>query len=74
MKAIKGNKVYTVDETSKKSYLSQGYDIVDDSGKLLEKSPSATVSYSKYAAVKAELDKLKSEAEIDKIKSENAKK
>lgn len=59
MKAIKGNKVYSVDETTKKQYLSQGYDIYDDSGKLIEKSPSATVPYSEYAAVKAELDKLK---------------
>lgn len=59
MKAIKGNKVYTVNETSKKMYLSQGYDIVDDDGKLLEKSPSATVSYSEYVTVKAELEKLK---------------
>ena len=61
MKAIKGNKVYTVDETSKKAYLSQGYDIVDDNGKLLEKSPSATVSYSDYAALKAENEKLKAD-------------
>lgn len=61
MKAIKDNKVYTVDEISKKAYLSQGYDIVDDNGKLLEKSPSTTVSYSEYAAVKAELDKVKLE-------------
>lgn len=59
MKAIKNNKVYTVDETTKKQYLSQGYDIYNDGGKLLEKSPSATVPYSEYSAVKAELDKLK---------------
>ena len=38
MKAIKGNKVYTVNETSKKSYLSQGYDIIDDSGDIIEHS------------------------------------
>lgn len=61
MKAIKGNKVYTVDETSKKAYLSQGYDIVDDNGKLLQKSPSATVPYSEYAALKAENEKLKAD-------------
>lgn len=74
MKAIKGNKVYTVDGATKKAYLSQGYDIVDDDGKLLEKSPSATVSYSDYTAVKAELDKIKPEyetikAELDKIEA-----
>lgn len=59
MKAIKGNKVYTVDETSKKAYLSQGYDIVGDDGKVIEKSPTATVPYSEYQAIKAELDKIK---------------
>ena len=46
MKAVKGNKVYTVDETSKKSYLSQGYDIIDDSGDIIEHSPVSTVPYS----------------------------
>lgn len=62
MKAIKNNKVYTVNEITKAQYLSQGYDIYDDNGKLLDKSPTATVPYSEYAEVKAELDKLKSSA------------
>lgn len=61
MKAIKGNKLYRVDETSKKAYLSQGFDIYEDSGKLLEKSPTATVPYSEYAALKAENEKLKAD-------------
>ena len=30
MKAVKANKVYTVDEISKNDYLAQGFDIVDD--------------------------------------------
>ena len=61
MKAIKGNKVYTVDETSKKAYLSQGYDIIDDSGDIIEHSPTATVPYSEYAKVIAENEVLQSQ-------------
>lgn len=60
MKAIKNNKVYTVDDMTKKSYLSQGYDIYSDDGKLLEKSPLSKVSYEEYSKVKTELEKLKS--------------
>jgi hypothetical protein len=66
MKAVKENKVYTVDEISKKDYLAQGYDIVDDDFNVLERSPSATVPYREYeklikenAELKAELDELK---------------
>lgn len=61
MKAIKGNKVYTVDETSKKAYLSQGYDIIDDSGDIIEHNPAATVPYSEYAKVIAENEVLQSQ-------------
>ncbi len=48
MKAVKGNKVYTVDEVSKKDYLAQGYDITDDNFNVIERSPSATVPYREY--------------------------
>ena len=61
MKAIKGNKVYTVNETSKKSYLSQGYDIIDDSGDIIEHSPVSTVPYSEYAKVIAENEVVQSQ-------------
>lgn len=71
MQAIKDNKVYTVDETSKKAYLSQGYNIVDDNGNV-EHAPTDTVSYEKYAKLLEENKKLK--AEITKLKkAENAK-
>lgn len=61
MKAIKGNKVYSVDEISKKSYLSQGYDIIDDSGDIIEHSPVSAVPYSEYAKVIAENEVLQSQ-------------
>ena len=51
MKAIKDNKVYTVDAASKGDYLARGYDIYDDNGKLIERSPSSTVSRKEYDAL-----------------------
>ena len=68
MKAIKDNKVYTVDEVTKKDYLAAGYDIIDDEGVIIEKSPSATVPYSEYARVCAENERLKAELEKAKTK------
>ncbi len=66
MKAVKENKVYTVDEISKKDYLAQGYDIVDDDFNVLERSPSATVPYREYEAILKENAELK--AELDELK------
>ena len=48
MKAIKDNKVYTVDEKSAKVYLARGFDIFGDDGKLIERSPSSTISRKEY--------------------------
>lgn len=59
MKAIKANKVYKVDETNKATYLAQGFDIFDDNGSLLERSPSSTVSRAEYDKVLNELSQLK---------------
>lgn len=61
MKAIKANKVYTVDENTKAAYLSQGYDITDDKGKVIERSPSGTVSRAEYDKALAEIKKLRAE-------------
>ena len=71
MKAIKDNKVYTVDETTKDAYLAQGFNITDDKGKVIERSPSCSVSEEVYSKVVAENKALK--AEIKKLKAENEK-
>lgn len=60
MFAVKDNKVYRIDENSKETYLAQGFNICDDSGKIVEYSPSATVSRADYNKVLAELNALKS--------------
>ena len=69
MKAVKANKQYTIAETEKAAYLAQGYDIIDDSGAVVEHSPQATVTYSEYenvlnenAALRVELEKSKSDS------------
>lgn len=69
MKAVKNNKVYTITETTKKAYLSQGYDIVDDSGKIIEKAPTATVPYSVYMEAVAKNEALTKE--VKKFKKAN---
>ena len=61
MKAIKANKVYTINDTEKASYLAQGYDITDDKGEMIEKSPQSTVSQEAYSKLELENKKLKSE-------------
>lgn len=61
MKAVKGNKVYTVDEVSKKDYLAQDYDITDDNFNVIERSPSATVPYREYDKVVKENEQLRAE-------------
>lgn len=78
MKAVKNNKVYTIDEASRGTYLSQGFDITDDNGDIIERSPSRTVSYEEYSKVVSENKTLTDEnkklkAEIKKLKKDEAK-
>lgn len=61
MKAKKQNKVYTIDKSLKSSYLKDGYDIYDDEGKLLERSPASKVAYADYKKVLDELEAVKEE-------------
>lgn len=62
MRAVKANKQYTITENEKKSYLAQGFDIIDDDG-TIEHSPQATVPYSDYEKLLNENLALKSENE-----------
>ena len=59
MKAVKENKVYKIGEQQKGSYLAQGFDITDDKGKIIERSPKSTVPYVEYKKVLDELETLK---------------
>ena len=66
MQAVKGNKVYKVDEANKKAYLAQGYEIQDDKGNVIEVPADKSVPYADYQRVVEENKKLK--AEISKLK------
>ena len=68
MKATRGNKVYTIDETQKADYIAQGYDIVDDEGKVLQYGAGKTVSYEQYKELEEKTAKL--EKENKKLKDE----
>ena len=67
MKASKGNKVYTIDETLKFSYQAQGY----DEGNIIQYGAGKTVSYEEYKALEEKSIKL--EEENKKLKDENKK-
>lgn len=69
MKATMGNKVYTIDETQKAMYQAQGYDIVDDEGKVIQYGAGKSVSYEEYKALEEKVVKL--EKENKKLKEEN---
>ena len=64
MRAVKENKEYTIDDSQKGFYLTQGFDIYGDDGELLEAAPGKTVSYDEYAALQRKLEEL--EAELQK--------
>lgn len=66
LKAIKANKIYTISETEKAAYLSQGYDITDDSGNVLERSPTATVSRADYEKILEENRQLRAQIQTKK--------
>lgn len=68
MKATKGNKVYTINETQKAMYQSQGYDIVDDEGRVIQYGAGKSVSYEEYKTLEDKSKKL--EEENKKLKGE----
>ena len=63
MKAVKGNKVYTIDEKQKKAYVEAGFDIKDDAGKVIAYGRGKTVPYADYAALQEANKKLQEENE-----------
>ena len=55
MTAVKANKIYTIAESDKAQYLADGYDIMDDDGKIIAHNPHKTVLYSEHRTA---LDKI----------------
>lgn len=73
MKAVKGNRVYTITEAEKERRRSEGFDIYNDEGKLIAYARDKTVPYEQYAALEKELEALKSEKETQKAQKSGKK-
>ena len=79
MKAVKQNKVYTVDKKSMDSYAAKGFDIYDEDGKIVKHGAGKTVPYGEYDAAIAKGKAMESElaakdAEIESLKEQLAAK
>lgn len=67
MTAEKGNKVYTVDESTKAAYQAAGFDIYED-GKVIACGKGKNVPYEDYMTLQKENKKLKERvAELEKM-------
>lgn len=72
MKAVKLNRVYTITEPEKKSYIQQGYDIIDDDGNVIAYGAGKVISFEKHIKVLKAYEELLKENEA--LKKELAKK
>ncbi|PWJ27984.1 hypothetical protein A8806_110159 [Faecalicatena orotica] len=58
MKAVKGNKEYTIDETQKKQYQDAGFDIMGD-GEVIAYGRGKTVPYDDHMKAVKEIERLR---------------
>lgn len=58
MKAVKGNKEYSIDDTQQKGYQDMGFDIMDDGGNMIAYGRGKTVPYGEYMKAVEEIEKL----------------
>ena len=68
MKAIKGNRVYTITEADVKAFVNEGFDIIGDDGKVKAYGKGKTVSYEVYVKLKKQVVELQDQ--IDKLEGE----
>ena len=71
LKAVKENKIYTISEVEKQSFLNRGFDIILENGKI-EKSSQTPVTIKDLEKLKEDYEKklAKKDAEIKKLKGE----
>lgn len=71
LKAVKENKIYTISEVEKQSFLDQGFDVILENGKI-EKSSQTPVTIKDLEKLKEDYEKklAKKDAEIKKLKGE----
>lgn len=84
MKAVKGNKQYTIEESQKKTYQDAGFDIYDTAGNQIAWGRGRTVSYDDHMKAVREIERLQELAaeryaeneslkkELETMKAENA--
>ena len=58
MRAVKGNKEYTIDESQQKSYQDAGFDIVGDDGRITAYGRGKTEPYDEYMKAVKEIEHL----------------
>ena len=61
MKAVKGNKEYTIEQSQQKFYQDSGYDIKNDSGEIVAYGKGKTVPYGDHAKAVEEIGRLQDE-------------
>ncbi len=71
MKAIKANKEYSITEQEKERYQKEGFDILDETGKVIAYGKGRTVPYERYMKVVEELDALKKKKTENKTENKN---
>ena len=74
MKAVKLNRVYTITEPEVKSYVQQGYDIIDDDGNVVAYGAGKVISFEKHVKIVNELLKEKEALEQELADLKKAKK
>lgn len=58
MRAVKGNKEYTIDDVQQKGYLDMGFDILDDAGEVVAYGRGKTVPYNEHMTAVKEIERL----------------
>lgn len=71
LKAVKENKIYSINEVEKQDFLDRGFDIILENG-AVEKSLRTPITVEDLEKLKAEYEKklAKKDAEIKKLKGE----
>ena len=72
MKAVKANKVYTISEMEKQSYINDGFDICNDDGEIIAYGKGKTVPYEEFLALQKELEAAKAPKKEKKEKTGDA--
>ena len=74
MKAVKGNKQYTIEESQKKAYVDAGFDIYEETGEQIAWGRGRAVPYDDHMKAVHETEKLQELAAERCVENEELKK